>query len=63
MKVPCYCGKYRLDPEHATYVKDGKPMCHPDTCRMVKEHGNRGLREIVDNAAFDVVHARAAAYC
>lgn len=32
MPKPCYCGKHLLDPEHATYVKDGHPMCHERTC-------------------------------
>ena len=30
--VPCYCGHHMLDPADATYVKDGRPMCHAVTC-------------------------------
>lgn len=35
MKKLCYCGKYEIDPEHATYVKDGRPMCNEYTCGKV----------------------------
>jgi hypothetical protein len=35
MNVLCYCGHHKLDPENATYVKNGRPMCHPVTCERV----------------------------
>lgn len=37
--VPCPCGPYLVDADaqDATYVKDGIPMCHEETCRKVKE--------------------------
>lgn len=36
MRVPCFSGRYWLNPEHATYVRDSVPMCHPRTC---ERHG------------------------
>lgn len=30
--TPCFCGHYRLNPEHAVYVKDGRPLCNAITC-------------------------------
>ena len=37
MLVRCACGPYRLNPENATYVRDGVPLCHEETCRKVAE--------------------------
>lgn len=31
----CYCGVYSLNPENATYVKNGKPLCAAITCERV----------------------------
>lgn len=55
MLVQCACGAYRINPEHATYVKDGVPMCHEETCRKVKERRDLGRVPHFDDAAFDVV--------
>lgn len=38
MRVPCLCGVYRLNPENATYVREGVPLCHAATCQKVAEH-------------------------
>lgn len=47
MRVPCYCGHYCLNPENATYVKEGKPLCHTITC----ERANRRAPELAQQAA------------
>lgn len=36
MLALCECGVYRIETEHATYVRDGKPLCHAETCRKVR---------------------------
>lgn len=41
MLVLCYCGRFRLNPERANYVKNGAPMCAPWTCQKVAEHRKR----------------------
>lgn len=38
MRVPCFCKRYLVNPENATYVKDGVPMCNAATCDKLKEH-------------------------
>lgn len=38
MRVSCYCKRYLINPENATHVKNGVPMCHEHTCAKVKEH-------------------------
>ena len=61
MLVPCYCGLHNLDPEHATYVKDGKPLCHPTTCERANlrvaraQQLNRSAHVIPTRENFDVV--------
>lgn len=50
-RVLCYHGKYYLNPENSTYVKDGVPMCHEWTCEKVKEHRKRetcDLSRVID---------------
>lgn len=46
MRVPCYCGAYLLDPENATYVKDGKPMCHAHTCHIYAKRNEVAMRRV-----------------
>lgn len=36
MLVRCVCGFHRLNPAHATYVRDGVPFCHEWTCRQAR---------------------------
>lgn len=40
MRVLCACGAYKINPESATYVRNGVPMCHEETCRKVAERRN-----------------------
>lgn len=41
MRVHCHCHRYLVNPEHATYVKNGVPMCAAATCQKVQEHRAR----------------------
>lgn len=41
MKQRCACDAYDVEANDATYVRDGHPLCHEQTCAKVKEH--RGL--------------------
>lgn len=46
-RVACYCKRYLINPEHATYVKNGIPMCNENTCQKVAEHREaRNLRRV-----------------
>lgn len=56
MRVLCVCGAYMLNPEHATYVRDGKPFCHEQTCAKVKER-----RHGIDNEMSDGLRREIAA--
>lgn len=38
-QIRCFCGIYKLDPEHALYVKDGIPLCSSSTCQQVAKNG------------------------
>lgn len=38
MRRACACGIYLIDPEHATYVRYGVPLCPEATCQKVREH-------------------------
>lgn len=42
--VMCFCRRYKINPENATFVKNGVPMCCAATCQKVKEH--REAREL-----------------
>jgi hypothetical protein len=53
-KVLCYCGRYQLNPERATFVKNGVPMCHEWTCAKVKEHRKREHLDLSRVPEFDV---------
>lgn len=54
-RVACYCKRYLINPENATYVKNGIPMCNEATCQKVKEHRDaRNLRRVPH--ADDVEH-------
>lgn len=71
MRTRCYCGHHSLNPENATYVKDGRPLCLSTTCeraalRQSTEQAKRdaetvrqirGLLRVphFDDGAFDVV--------
>lgn len=37
-KALCACGIYTLETEHASYVRDGVPMCNAFTCSQVRLH-------------------------
>lgn len=39
----CACDAYDTEANDATYVRDGKPLCHERTCAQVKEHRRQGL--------------------
>jgi hypothetical protein len=39
MLMPCRCGVYAVEVEHATYVMGGRPLCNADTCAKVHHHG------------------------
>ena len=41
--VLCACGVYLADPENASYVKDGKPMCPAETCAKVKHDNSQNF--------------------
>ena len=36
MYTLCACREYTIDTEQATYVRNGIPMCHEETCKKVK---------------------------
>lgn len=38
----CACDAYFIDNEHATYVREGVPLCSAATCQKVKEHREQG---------------------
>lgn len=40
----CFCGAHDLRVEDSTYVKDGKPMCHPVTCTRVGQRNEMAAR-------------------
>jgi hypothetical protein len=42
--MPCACNVYTVDVDHAAYVNNGRPLCHPDTCQKVREHGRNITR-------------------
>lgn len=50
--VMCACGVYPLDPEEATYVRDGKPLCHEETCARVA-HNRRQTIDLRRAPFFD----------
>jgi hypothetical protein len=39
MQTLCVCGIYSTEVEHATFVRDGRPLCHHETCQKVRHHG------------------------
>lgn len=38
MRTTCACGAHQVETEHATYVRNGVPLCPEWTCQKVKEH-------------------------
>jgi hypothetical protein len=36
--VLCFCRRYHINPEHATHVRQGIPLCHERTCERVKHY-------------------------
>lgn len=46
MLIECFCGRNRLDPETTTYVRDGKPLCHEQTCHAVGNARREEMRRI-----------------
>lgn len=44
MLMPCVCNVYTIEVNDATYVNNGRPLCAPATCEMVREHGFRAVR-------------------
>lgn len=47
MRVLCYHGRYHINPENSTHVKDGVPLCNAATCQQVLAHRQaRDLRRV-----------------
>ena len=44
MLTLCFCRRFRIDPEEATFVKNGIPLCSASTCQKVKEHREAGMK-------------------
>jgi hypothetical protein len=52
MKVACACQRYLIDPAHAAYHKDGRPMCNQATCDKVREHRHLNDADRVPNEVY-----------
>lgn len=39
--VPCFCNKERVDPEDATLVLNGIPICNEQCLRKAEQHFRR----------------------
>lgn len=64
--VLCFCQRFRINPENATYVRNGVPLCNAATCQKVQEHREaRALRRtpFADDIEYDRIpepHAKSA---